>query len=35
VSTTKMGYTVLAWVASLALALGIGFAAFSAFDALV
>ncbi|PSQ05834.1 anion permease [Halobacteriales archaeon QS_6_71_20] len=35
VSTRKMGFTVLAWVGSLALALGIGYGAFTAVDAVL
>ncbi|AUX07805.1 phosphate transporter [Halalkaliarchaeum desulfuricum] len=35
VSRRKMGYTVLAWVGSLALALGLGFGIFSAVDLIV
>ncbi|WP_435063519.1 anion permease [Halobaculum sp. EA56] len=35
VSTRKMGYTVLAWVGSLALALGVGYGAFTVVDAVL
>ena len=35
VSTRKMGFTVLAWVGSLTLALGIGYGAFTAVDAVI
>ena len=35
VSAAKMGYTVLAWLASLALAFGLGYGAFTAIDSLL
>jgi PiT family inorganic phosphate transporter len=35
VSATKMGYTVLAWIASLALALGVGYGLYTAYATLV